>query len=165
MKIIRISTLVVLSVAVVTLAGCGGGSKTPVASVGDPSASASSNGGSDVPTDAYQRSLKFAGCLRSHGVNMPDPDPNQPAGAMPAIPAGGPDASKVSKAYEACQRYAPPPPPSGPGTMSDPAVHLKFNKCLRAHGIKVSDDPREGVTFNQKDMAVIQKCEKEAMGK
>ncbi|GAA1718124.1 hypothetical protein [Fodinicola feengrottensis] len=164
MKIIRISTLVVLSVAVVTLSACGGGSKTPVASVGTPSANATGNSGNDVPTDAYQRALKFSGCMRAHGVDMPDPDPKMPAGATQAIPAGE-DGDKTTKAYEACQKYAPPPPPSGPGTMSDPQVRLKFNKCLRAHGIKVSDDPREGTTIDEKDAPTFQKCEKEATGK
>jgi hypothetical protein len=164
MKIIRISTLLVVSAAVIALSACGGGSKTPVASVGSPSAGTGGNNVSDVPTDPYQRSLKFSTCMRAHGVNMPDPDPKMPAGAMPAIPAGK-DGDKSMKAFEACQKYAPPPPPSGPGTMSDPAVRLKFNKCLRANGIKVSDDPRVGQAIDQKDAPIFQKCEKEAMGK
>jgi hypothetical protein len=47
--------------------------------------------------------LKFAQCMRQHGVNVKDPNPN---GGLQMI--GGPgDKAKMDKATAACQRYAP----------------------------------------------------------
>ncbi|HXA57605.1 MAG TPA: hypothetical protein VNW94_00430 [Streptosporangiaceae bacterium] len=57
--------------------------------------------------------LKFAQCMRQHGVNMKDPNPNGGAQLI-----GGPgDKANMDKATAACKQYAPGglPMQSGPG--------------------------------------------------
>ncbi|MCW2938689.1 MAG: hypothetical protein JWN00_1674 [Actinomycetia bacterium] len=57
--------------------------------------------------------LKFAQCMRQHGVNMKDPSPG---GGVQMV--GGPgDKAKMDKAIAACKQYAPGDfaAPSGPG--------------------------------------------------
>lgn len=59
------------------------------------------NGGQPPPLDPKQldEMRAQAKCMREHGVDMPDPDPNNP---YPAF--GGPDVDQdtVQKAFEAC---------------------------------------------------------------
>jgi hypothetical protein len=100
-------------------AGCGGGGgrSNGVASLGDRATATTSAGGSQ------ERRVAFAGCMRQHGVNPPDPHPNrtdwgpEPEGPKPA----GWDA-----AWQACRQLLPasdlpnnaPPSPPGTGTAA-----------------------------------------------
>jgi hypothetical protein len=65
------------------------------------------NGGVPPKLDAKQldEMRKQAKCLREHGVNMPDPDPNNPMIKM----EGSGDPEKDKAAFEAC---------GGPGSVS-----------------------------------------------
>lgn len=58
------------------------------------------NGGAPPKLDAKQldEMRKQAKCLREHGVNMPDPDPNNPEIKI----EGSGDMEKDKKAFEAC---------------------------------------------------------------
>jgi hypothetical protein len=47
--------------------------------------------------------VKFAQCMREHGIDMKDPDPD---GTI-QIPAGKTDPETVNKAREACKALAP----------------------------------------------------------
>jgi hypothetical protein len=59
------------------------------------------NGGQPPPLDAKQldEMRQQAKCMREHGVDMPDPDPNNPYPAMKVAPA---DQDTMQKAFEAC---------------------------------------------------------------
>jgi hypothetical protein len=54
-----------------------------------------------------QQMLALARCMRQHGINMPDPDPN--GGAIVIGPKTGvnPDDPKFKAAQQACQQYEP----------------------------------------------------------
>lgn len=167
MKMFRTAAIVVLPVAaVLALAGCGGGNKSNVASAGGSASASANSAGSDVPKDPYQRAVKFSKCMRQNGVDMPDPQPPDKDGqltSIPGIPRGGAD-GKVDKALKACQKYIPEP--TGPGAK-DPQYQLKMNKCLRANGLDVSDDPnnQKTIELTPKTQKIFEKCQKEVGGK
>src|SRR5262245_8059877 len=85
------------------LAGCASKGNAPaVATVsGRPTAgtSATPDGLSDE-----EHILKFAQCMREHGIDMPDPAPGQGAGIR--LPQGA-DPKKVQEAQEKCKQYLP----------------------------------------------------------
>jgi hypothetical protein len=53
-----------------------------------------------------QAAVKFARCMRKHGVKVPDPDPNAPGIAIGG-PGINPNDPKVQKAIQACQKLLP----------------------------------------------------------
>lgn len=64
------------------------------------------NGGEPVemsPED-LEAMRAYAQCMREHGIDMPDPDPDGGAVAMPAMPAGD---EELQAAIEACDEAAP----------------------------------------------------------
>lgn len=108
------------------LAGCGGG--------GGSAAAAKSS-----PATLADQALAYARCLRDHGVDVPDPNPNNPAISLPKASSGN---QSVQAALHACQSKAPPKLSSG----SDPAAqdhNLAVARCLRSHGVNVPD-PQPG---------------------
>ncbi|HEY4028490.1 MAG TPA: hypothetical protein VGO86_18835 [Candidatus Dormibacteraeota bacterium] len=92
-------------------------------------------------SSARDQLVKFAQCMRAHGVNVSDPNANgdltQPA------PSGGPDPQQVAQTY--CRQYAPnggqPPPPPNAQQL-DKAV--KYAQCMRQHGINLPDPDSNG---------------------
>jgi hypothetical protein len=61
-----------------------------------------------------QQALKFARCMRAHGIDMPDPNPNGGGLVMRGGGSGGrtgngprPDDPKFKAAQQACQKYMP----------------------------------------------------------
>ena len=130
------------------LAACG--SEEPnsdVASVGGSSEDSGTNGastGEELNEEDIREAMReFAGCMREHGVDMPDPDPD--SGAMVAIPGAkaGEDNSKLAKADEACRALLPN---GGERPEISPEELDKLReeaKCLREHGIDVKDPTQE----------------------
>lgn len=133
--------IIVLALAV-TLAACGGGSSSS-----DPSTTAgtTSSGGSHSsgPSNgATQQALKYASCMRSHGVTkFPDPTP----GKQEQIGQSGLDTN--SPAYQAaataCEKYLPRTGnnTSQGGSSAGQSQQLKFAECMRKHGVPKFPDP------------------------
>jgi hypothetical protein len=134
--------LLLLAAAALTLAACG--------SSGDGS---SGNGPSD-DEKAYQGALKFAKCMREHGVDVPDP--KQGSGGGISIEAhkakggkgpekgftGGPDDPKFKAGQKACGKYLK----AGGGHAPSPAEQAKqrdafvgYARCMRAKGVNMPD--------------------------
>jgi hypothetical protein len=113
-----------LAIAALVIAGCG--------SSGKPSHTAGAAQG-----------IKFADCMRSHGVpNFPDPSGggggihfSSSSGINPASPAFGAAQSSCAKLL----------PGGGPGaheaTAQQKATMLHLSQCMRAHGISGFPDP------------------------
>ena len=138
-----------VAAALLALTACGAQQDSSIASLhsGAPSTSSSADAG-QVPSDPHQKLLAFAKCMRDHGVDMPDPDPNMTGMAMPAIKAG--DADKASKAMDACKKYAP----DNIANPDDPAVKAKraaFAKCMRDHGVNMPDPGSGSMTMDGSD--------------
>jgi hypothetical protein len=106
-------------------------------------------GGDDTATKNSEAArldagLKFAKCMREHGVDMPDPKPDQHGGlgfVAGANGAGGPSPEKMDTAEKACRKYmeklAPKLTPEREKEMQDQAV--RFSACMRRHGIDMPD--------------------------
>jgi hypothetical protein len=127
---------VALGCLALVLAACGGGSSGPqVAGSGSSSQTASSS-----TKSSSGKPLKYAACMRSHG--LPDfPDPDSSGGfAMPQNI--DPNSAQFQTAANACKAYA------GSGLNLTPAKQeqieaaaLKFAQCMRSHGVPNYPDP------------------------
>ena len=109
--------------ASLALTACGGSS---------PSKAASSS-----PQDAM---LKFARCMRQHGVNFPDPTGSGPV----SIHITNPQA--FDAAQNACAKYRDAGrksiSPAQQAKFQDQA--LQFARCMRAHGVNLPDPQTTG---------------------
>ncbi|HVX42332.1 MAG TPA: hypothetical protein VHC49_00505 [Mycobacteriales bacterium] len=146
--------------ALLILAGCGGssgGSGNAIASApgGGSSSAPSDSASSGVPTNDP---LGFARCMRSHGVDLPDPDPN--AGLQALIPLLQQarqklGVSKLQAAMQSCQHYmagAVAKHNSG----EDAQVMFDYISCLQDHGADIGDpDPTSGRP-TQQDLQKLQ---------
>jgi hypothetical protein len=124
----------------------GGPSSSQVAGAGSTSSASTVAGGAatTLPSAAstQEQALEFAECMRSHGI-ADFPDPNSGGGfifnANPGIMHG----PHFQAAQNACQKYMPPGPGSGPPPSAQAmAQMLKVSQCMRRHGISGFPDPR-----------------------
>jgi hypothetical protein len=138
----------VVAVATLLVAGCGGGSSPGVANLGGPNASGSSSASSSggPPTEAQIQqaqhdATRFAQCMRSHGVPIPDPT-TAPHAFKSAFNAQTPG---FQSAYTACGHLLPAggsPPNQNPVRSRAQIVSLlAFARCLRSHGLASFPDP------------------------
>lgn len=146
-----LSLLAVLAV----LAGACGGSKSSgeqVATVRQTEGTASETGRQNdqqrakVPERAM---LEFAGCMRDHGVDMPDPKPGEGGVTTFEAPSAGaalPDESRFVDADKACRHLMGDAAPQKLSPEDDKAMQdamLAFARCMRDHGVDVPD-PQPG---------------------
>jgi hypothetical protein len=132
-----------IATLLLTLAvGCGssGGNDSGVASAGGGNARASSAPSADPTNDP----LKFAQCMRSHGVDVPDPDPNSGGYQALAQAVRKAPKNKRNAALNACQKYVG-------GVIAEknsPKFQqelVKYVDCLQKNGADISDpDPSTG---------------------
>jgi hypothetical protein len=115
------------------LAACGLLSVLALAACGSTGNAASSTN----PEDAR---LKFAQCMRDHGVNLPDPGQGRRLERFNFNPA------KFRAARQACQKYAaaafPKLTPQQRAELQDRLV--KFSQCMRQHGVNLPDPTTNG---------------------
>ena len=124
------------------LSGCGSEpGPSGVASAGGP------NGSTVSPTATaslsnYEKAVKFAQCMRAHGVDMPDPEP----GGGGRIRLGGPgtDPAKTQAALEACRQFSPVGDGSGRVDPQAAERMRKFAQCMRENGVAEFPDPEPG---------------------
>jgi hypothetical protein len=85
--------------------------------------------------------VKWAKCLREHGITVDDP---QPGDGKPRIDESEPE-DKVNAAADACRAYNPnwgkPPPPPDPAQVEQ---QRKFAQCMRDHGFDWPDPGPDG---------------------
>lgn len=127
----------VLALAV-SVAGCGSaGHGRDVASAKKPSSGKTSATSKLSPEEM---GVKFAQCMRDHGIDLDDPEPGK--GGLMSF--AGKDKSTADKAMQACRKYdaakdqANKPSPKG---LED---GLKMSKCMRSHGVEDFPDPVNG---------------------
>jgi hypothetical protein len=120
----------------VSTAGCGDDSGNDgVATVGGKGKTTSSPS-AQVKGDP----VKFAQCMRKHGIDMPDPDTSG-GGITINIPKGT-DRRKVDAAQKACKQFMPgggTPPKLDAQAL---AQLRKLAKCMREHGVPKFPDPK-----------------------
>lgn len=129
------------------LAACGGSSSN------DPSGEASGR------QAAEQKAVKFAKCLREHGVHAETGTGPGGGGFSLKINAGGPHGPaggiknggpppEIQRAMNDCKKYQPVPKQLNlsPAEKAEQAKKaLEFARCLRSHGVNVPDPGPSGV--------------------
>lgn len=123
--------------------GCRGASRGPGVASGGDAGGASASARPSGAADNEERRRQFAECMRDHGLEIDDPDPNGGAVRVQAS-AGAQESAKGKDAMRACQQYLP----AGKLTNTDPQQMeqlRRFAACMREHGIEMSDpDPNSG---------------------
>jgi hypothetical protein len=107
---------------------------------GSSASSASGSGSDDKKLTGRDKAVKFAECMRAHGVpHFPDPDPKGDFNF-------GVDVSKevFTKAVDACKALQPPGSLSAKRTPKQQSAALRFAQCVREHGVRDFPDPVNG---------------------
>ncbi|MFB4283648.1 hypothetical protein ACBJ59_50690 [Nonomuraea sp. MTCD27] len=152
------------------LAGCAGTAAPDdgVVSAGGAPAAATPSATPSASLDPQEAALKFAQCMREHGVDMPDP---QGGRIQLKIPEGM-DQKKVDKAHEECRPIMESVVrDQGAPDARDYDQMVKFAQCMRKQGIDMPDPkPGEGMRIQMKGgskekiEAARKACEQHAPG-
>lgn len=135
----RLSVLAAL--ALLALAACGSEPETSqVASGGTPSAS-SSSAAPEENLSQDEKGVKFAQCLREHGLDIADPEPGKGI-QLKVGPESGLSREQVDQAMEDCRKYSPQGE-SGPNPQQEENGR-KFATCMRENGVEKFPDPKPG---------------------
>jgi hypothetical protein len=113
-------------------AGCSGESST--------TGTAGSSGEGRTTLTARDKGVKFAECLRTHGV--PDfPDPNANGEFVYGVSVSP---TVFTRATDACTHLQPPGALSTERTPEQRSASLRFADCMRDNGVKDFPDPVDG---------------------
>jgi hypothetical protein len=152
-KLVRGTAVGALAVALTLVAAaCGGsGDSNGVASLtdtGGTTTNGSSGSSGASPKERREAELKFAQCMRDHGVDMPDPQ-RVGTGGIKLTGGKGLDFNdpKMKAAQSACQKYMQ----IGGGETVDPAKRAKlqeaalsYARCMRSQGVDMPDPKLSG---------------------
>jgi hypothetical protein len=136
----KLRPLVALGLAgLIGLIGAGCGSNASSES-GTATSTGTASSGADTNLTARDKAVKFAECIRAHGVSdFPDPDAkNQFQYGVSVSPA------VWKQATTACKDLQPPGTLSGKRTPKQQSASLRFAQCVRDHGVKDFPDPVNG---------------------
>jgi hypothetical protein len=100
----------------------------------------STTSGADKKLTARDKAVKFAECIRAHGVrDFPDPnEKNQFEYGVSVTP------TVWKRATTACKDLQPPGTLSGKRTTKQQSAALRFAQCIRDNGVKDFPDPVNG---------------------
>lgn len=149
MKRIHILLAALLLSLGLVLAGCGSDGGSDDGDVASASGKGKDTKGSDdEPSDEDRQaaSLKFAQCMREHGVDMEDPK-----NGRLTIKSGPGQEGVMEKAQEACQKHLPAISDADRKRRDEDA--LKFSQCMRKEGVEKFPDPKGGKMLMNEDIA------------
>lgn len=135
--LILTSSLAIAAVSLLTT-GCGSSSSS--------TSTASGSGGPESQAQIQQENqelVRFADCMRSHGVSD-FPDPTNPHAFKQAMDPTTEQSPAFGSSLTACQHLLPgggPHNQSSPPTPAQTAALLAFARCLRSHGFPSFPDP------------------------
>lgn len=138
------AALTVLPLAL-TLMGCGGSDGSQ--KVASANGSAKDGATSSAPKLSRDEALlKFAQCLRDHGMDVDDPKPGEGIQMKNDNPA---NKAKNDQAVQVCSKDLPPEPAENGSERAD---MLKVAKCMRDNGVENFPDPKpgEGIGIDEK---------------
>jgi hypothetical protein len=140
----------VVAAAAMFITGCGGGSSPGVANLGNSTSTSPSSSSSSgaPPTQAQlqkdqQEATRFAQCMRSHGVAIPNPTVS-PRAFKNAFNTQSPG---FQSAYTVCGHLLPAGRQQNQPTVQtqkQTLALLAFARCLRGHGFANFPDPADG---------------------
>jgi hypothetical protein len=118
-------------------AGCG---SNAASETGTASSTPTASSGADKKLTARDKAVKFAECIRAHGVgDFPDPnEKNQFEYGVSVTPA------VWTRATTACKDLQPPGTLSAKRTSKQQSAALRFAQCIRENGVKDFPDPVNG---------------------
>ena len=121
-------------------AGCGSNAPSETGPASSSGSASNSGTGADKKLTARDKAVKFAECIRAHGVSdFPDPDAkNQFQYGVSVSPA------VWKQATTACKDLQPPGTLSGKRTPKQQSASLRFAECVRDNGVKDFPDPVNG---------------------
>jgi hypothetical protein len=128
------SLLIVAAVGAALVLGACGGS--------DGGGSGGAGSASSDPDKAFQGALKYAKCMREHGIDMPDPQ-RVGSGKIKLTQNARPGSqAKMQAAQSACQKYLKAGGGQAPSAAEQAKARdaaLKFARCMREQGVKIRD--------------------------
>ena len=129
-----LAVLAIVALISVISAGCGSNASSETGTA------SSAGAGGDKKLSARDKAVKFAECIRAHGVSdFPDPnEKNQFEYGVSVTPA------VWTRATTACKPLQPPGTLSGKRTPKQQSASLRFAQCVRDHGVKDFPDPVNG---------------------
>ena len=137
----RSPLMIVVVAAALALGACGG--------------SGDDNGGGGSKQDkAFEGALKFAKCMREHGIDMPDPQRTGSGGIKQTVNGKPGSRAAMEAAQKACQKYMQIGGGKAPSAAEQAKVRnamLAYAKCMRDNGVDMPDPKFSGsgggVTF------------------
>jgi hypothetical protein len=121
--------------------------------------SSDDNGGSGASGQsredkAFEGALKFAKCMREHGIDMPDPQRVGNGGIKQTMKGGPTNRAAMESAQKACEKYMQiggGKAPSAAQQAKAKDAMLAYAKCMRGEGVDMPDPKFSsgggGVTF------------------
>jgi hypothetical protein len=128
--------LVLVSVIATVGAGCGSNTATDTTSSASNTGSgarsvSASSAASTQATTKRKKAVKFAECVRAHGVpHFPDPDATGNFNFGVDV-----SAATFTAAVNACKALQPPGTLSAHRSVKQQSAALRFAACVRAHGV------------------------------
>jgi hypothetical protein len=110
---------------------------------------ASPSGNDEADLDPEDAMLKFAECMREHGVDMPDPEP----GGGIRVNGEGLSEDQMEAAQSACQKWMDLAEPEDGGkelTEEEKQSFLDMAACMRERGYNFPDPVFDGGRVTQK---------------
>jgi len=126
--IIRPLLAAVLTIAALAVSACGD------------EAGAGGDTAADRDKETLDAGIKFARCMREHGIDMPDPQPGQRG--LRLMQKGDAPPQTLREADEACRKYledVAPPEMSEAQKKEFQEAALAHARCMREHGIDFPD--------------------------
>jgi hypothetical protein len=120
--------------------GCGSNAPSETGTASSSGTASNSGTGGNKKATARDKAVKFAECIRAHGVrDFPDPNAkNQFEYGVSVTP------EVWTRATTACKDLQPPGTLSGKRTPKQQSASLRFAQCVRDHGVKDFPDPVNG---------------------
>ena len=130
----RLRPLVALALVAAIGAGCGSNAPSETGT-----AAKSGTGGDKKATD-QDKAVKFAECIRAHGVRD-FPDPNAKGDFEYGVSV---TVTVWKQAINACKDLQPPGTLSSKRSPKQQSASLRFAQCMRENGVKDFPDPVNG---------------------
>jgi len=129
--------------ASVILTGCGADTEDPQVASGSGAQPQSDGSASPAPENLSrdEKAIKYAQCLREHGLNVPDPEPGK-GFQLKVGPESGLSREQVDKAMEECKQYNPQGD-AAPNPEQEENGR-EFAACMRKNGVESFPDPKPG---------------------
>jgi hypothetical protein len=143
--------LVIAVLTMVALSGCA--AKSTHQGVASVAQTAKANASPTPSLSDEEKQVKFAECMRQHGVEVDDPQNGGPSAGSGGLRVNPSTAANMQKAMQACQQYLPGGVLPTPGASQMDAMRA-YAKCMREHGVNMPDpDPNGGGAIVQSGSA------------